>query len=45
MVKFAAENQISDAEQLKEFNLEGYEYSESDSSSNTWVFKREERQK
>ena len=45
MVKFAAENQISDAEQLKQFNLEGYAYSESDSSSNTWVFKREERQK
>jgi len=45
MVKFTAENQISDAEQLKEFNLEGYEYSESDSSSNTWVFKRAEGKK
>ena len=45
MVKYAAENQISETEQLKQFNLEGYAYSESDSSSNTWVFKREERQK
>ena len=45
MVKYAAENQISETEQLKQFNLEGYAYSESDSSSNTWIFKREERQK
>ena len=45
MVKYAAENQISDAEQLKQFDLEGYAYSKSDSSSNTWVFKRAEGQK
>ena len=45
MVKYAAENQISDADQLKQFDLEGYAYSESDSSSNTWVFKRAESQK
>ena len=45
MVKYAAENQISDAEQLKQFDLEGYAYSKSDSSSNTWVFKRAEGKK
>ena len=45
MVKYAAEQQITAVEQLKQFDSEGYAYSESDSSSNTWVFRREERQK
>ena len=45
MVKYAAEQQITDVEQLKQFDGEGYAYSESDSSSNTWVFKRAEGQK
>lgn len=45
MVKYAAEQQIGDVQQLKTFNLEGYAYSESDSTTNTWVFKRPEQQK
>lgn len=43
MVKFAAEKQIDDVNDLKAFDLEGYAYSKSDSTSNTWVFKRPER--
>lgn len=42
MVKYAAERQIQQAEDLKQFDLEGYQYSEADSNSNTWVFKRPE---
>lgn len=42
MVKFAAENQLTDSEQLKQFNLEGYQYCESASNEKTWVFRRRE---
>lgn len=45
MVKFAAENKITAVEELKQFNLEGYVFSETDSTSNTWIFKRPELKK
>ncbi|UOO93681.1 MULTISPECIES: peroxide stress protein YaaA [Vitreoscilla] len=42
MVKYASERQIQNVEDLKQFDLEGYQYCEVDSNSNTWVFKRPE---
>ncbi len=43
MVRFMLEHQISQLEKLKEFNYQGYEYCESESSSQEWVFKRSEQ--
>lgn len=43
MVKYAAENQLTSPEGLKDFDLDGYYYSEADSKGNEWVFLREEQ--
>jgi cytoplasmic iron level regulating protein YaaA (DUF328/UPF0246 family) len=40
MVKFAAEHQISQAIDLKKFNLEGYHYCADSSNETQWVFLR-----
>ena len=41
MVKYAADNKLTNAEQLKEFDLAGYYYVESESDDKTWVSKRD----
>lgn len=41
MVKYAADNKITDAEQLKGFNLAGYYYCEEASDDKTWTFRRD----
>lgn len=43
MVKFAAENKLTCAEDLKGFNLDGYYYCEEASSGNEWTFRRDEQ--
>ena len=40
MARYIIENQLSDVEQLKEFNLGGYQYNEEFSQGNDWVFTR-----
>lgn len=40
MCRFAAERRLSDPEDLKLFDCEGYFYDESESSADHWVFKR-----
>ena len=45
MVRYAADNLISDAEGLKGFNYEGYQYSQSESNEVEWVFTRKEIKK
>lgn len=40
MARYAAINGITNAEQLKEFDLEGYGFEEGASSDNKWVFRR-----
>lgn len=40
MVKFIAENQITAAEQIKNFTLGGYQFDENLSSQNNWIFTR-----
>ena len=42
MVKYAADNKLSKAEQLKKFDLAGYYYCEDMSDEKTWVFRRDE---
>ncbi|BBB25544.1 peroxide stress protein YaaA [Amphritea japonica] len=42
MCRYAIKNKITDAEQLKNFNLGGYQYDESLSKEDTWVFTRKE---
>lgn len=42
MVKYAADNKLTKAEQLKEFNLEGYYYCAQASDDKTWTFRRNE---
>ena len=42
MVKYAADNKLTKAEQLKDFDLAGYRYSAEASDDKTWVFKRAE---
>ena len=42
MCRYAIKNQITDAEQLKHFDLGGYQYDESLSKEDTWVFTRKE---
>lgn len=42
MVRYAAQNQIEDVEQLKDFDLEGYCFNPAASSENEWVFQRAE---
>ena len=41
MVKYAADNKLTNAEQLKEFDLAGYYYVDSESDDKTWVFRRD----
>lgn len=43
MARYAAERQITDPEQLKHFDSEGYAYNEAASSENQWVFLRAAR--
>ena len=45
MVRYAAQHQISQPEQLKHFDYEGYAYNEAASSDNEWVFLRQENKK
>lgn len=40
MVNYMIKNRLTDVEQLKNFDVEGYAYSESMSSANEWVFIR-----
>ncbi len=42
MCRYAIKNQITDAEQLKNFDLAGYQYDDSLSKGDTWVFTRKE---
>ena len=41
MVKYAADNKLTNAEQLKQFDLAGYYYCEAASNDKTWVFRRD----
>ncbi|CAM3768621.1 peroxide stress protein YaaA [Rheinheimera salexigens] len=40
MARYAIQQRVTDAQQLKQFDLEGYQYSQPDSSSSEWVFLR-----
>ena len=40
MVKYAADNKLTNAEQLKQFDLAGYYYCEEASDDKTWTFRR-----
>ena len=42
MVKYAADNKLTNAEQLKQFDLAGYYYVDGASDDKTWVFRRDE---
>ncbi|OXL17495.1 peroxide stress protein YaaA [Psychrobacter sp. DAB_AL32B] len=42
MVKYAADNKLTKAEQLKQFNLAGYYYVDDASNDKTWTFRRDE---
>ncbi len=42
MVKYAADNKLTDAEQLKGFDLAGYYYVDELSDDKTWTFRRDE---
>ena len=41
MVKYAADNKLSNAEQLKQFDLAGYYYVDDASDDKTWTFRRD----
>ena len=41
MVKYAADNKLTNAEQLKQFDLAGYYYCEKASDDKTWTFRRD----
>lgn len=43
MVRFAADKQVKDVQDLKGFDYGGYAYNEEESSDATWVFKRAEQ--
>ncbi|GHD50841.1 hypothetical protein SAMN05216429_10118 [Marinobacter persicus] len=43
MCRYAIQNRISNAEDLKGFNLDGYYFSEDQSDNNNWVFLRDEQ--
>ncbi|WP_373001818.1 peroxide stress protein YaaA [Marinobacter sp.] len=43
MCRFAIQNRITQADDLKGFNLEGYYFSEDQSDNNNWVFLRDEQ--
>ena len=42
MVKYAADNKLTNAEQLKQFNLAGYYYCADASDNKNWTFRRDE---
>lgn len=42
MARYIIQNQLTDVEQLKQFDLGGYQYSEEMSKGNDWVFTRQE---
>lgn len=42
MVKYAADNKITKAEELKKFDLDGYYYVDKLSDENNWTFRRDE---
>lgn len=42
MVRYAADNKLTSAEQLKQFNLAGYYYVDELSDDKTWTFRRDE---
>lgn len=42
MVKYAADNKLTGAEELKKFNLDGYYYCAEASDDKTWTFRRDE---
>lgn len=44
MTRFALKNKITDPEELKGFNKEGYTYNDPLSEDNKWVFTREQKQ-
>ncbi|MGE6361960.1 peroxide stress protein YaaA [Psychrobacter glacincola] len=41
MMKYAADNKLTNAEQLKQFDLAGYYYCEEASDDKTWTFRRD----
>ncbi|WP_100641441.1 peroxide stress protein YaaA [Marinobacter salexigens] len=43
MCRYAIQNRITDANNLKSFNLDGYYFSEDQSDNNNWVFLRDEQ--
>ncbi|MGM0952229.1 MAG: peroxide stress protein YaaA [Pseudomonadota bacterium] len=43
MCRYAIQNRITNAEDLKGFNLDGYYFSEDQSDNNNWVFLRDEQ--
>jgi cytoplasmic iron level regulating protein YaaA (DUF328/UPF0246 family) len=43
MTRFIIDNKIDKADDLKEFNLEGYQYAPKDSSADKPVFRRKEQ--
>ncbi|OZC35114.1 peroxide stress protein YaaA [Marinobacter vinifirmus] len=43
MCRYAIQNRITQADDLKGFNLEGYYFSEEQSDTNNWVFLRDEQ--
>ena len=43
MVRYAAERRITRAEELKQFDYEGYIYNEAASTEKEWVFLRDNR--
>ena len=43
MMRFAADNGLDKAEDLKAFNYDGYRFDPADSSEQSWVFKRAEQ--
>ena len=40
MVRYAAQHAIENAEQLKNFDLDGYRYNAAASNENEWIFQR-----
>lgn len=42
IVKYAADNKLTESEQLKQFDLAGYYYVDELSDDKTWVFRRDE---
>jgi hypothetical protein len=42
MARFAADEKISNPDELKRFYYEGYQFNEGHSSGDTWVFTRDQ---